>query len=140
MDLTKIKYLEELEKIGLSKDDYIIWGSAPLIVRVLKEANDDLDILVKKEVWNKLKETYEPVNRQVGNIENEFIVIDNIDITYRVAGLWEEITELFNRADKINGYYIFSLEDTVTWKKGTGREKDLRDIENINNYFENKRN
>lgn len=135
MDLNKIKYLDELEKIGLSKEDYIIWGSAPLIIRGLKETSDDLDILIRKEVWNKLKEKYPTENRQVGNIENEFIVINNIDITYRVVGLWEEIDELFLKADKKNGYYIFSLEDTITWKMGTGREKDLKDIEKISRYL-----
>lgn len=135
MDLNKIKYLDELEKIGLSKKDYIIWGSAPLIIRGLKETSDDLDILIRKEVWNKLKEKYPTENRQVGNIENEFIVINNIDITYRVVGLWEEIDELFLKADQKNGYYIFSLEDTIIWKKGTGREKDLKDIEKISRYL-----
>lgn len=138
MDLGKIKYLDELEKIGLFKEDYIIWGSSPLIIRGLKEENDDLDILVKKDVWNKLKEEYPFEIRQVGNIENEFVVIGNIDITYRVVGLWEDITELFIRADRKDGYYIFSLEDTIRWKTGTRREKDLIDIEKIRNYLLNK--
>ncbi len=135
MDISKIPYLKKLEELGLGKSEFIIWGSSPLVIRGIKEGTEDLDILVKKPAWDRLLVYYNIVSRKVSALRNEFIVIDNIDITYKVVGIWEEFTEeLFARADKIDDYNVLSLEDTIKWKSKTGREKDLQDIEKINLY------
>ena len=50
-----MKYLDELAKLGLPKYQFAIFGSGPMGIRGLREC-DDLDIIVKPDLWNKLKD------------------------------------------------------------------------------------
>ena len=48
-----MKYLDELLELELPSAEYAIFGSGPMAIRNLRE-NNDLDILVKEELWLKL--------------------------------------------------------------------------------------
>lgn len=51
------KQLAELKKLNLPKDKYAIFGSGPLAINGIRDS-DDIDIIVKSEVWDELAKKY----------------------------------------------------------------------------------
>lgn len=129
-----MKYLDELEKLNLPKDEFAIFGSGPLEIRGIRETND-LDIIVKSELWEKLKKKYPIKSKEKGLIK-----IGNVEI-YKKWGKWfNDMNKLIDEADIINGLRFVKIERVIEWKEAFNREKDKKDIELINKYFKNNQN
>lgn len=126
--------LAELDKLGLPKDKCVIVSSGALAIRGLREAYD-LDVLVTEDLWNELKTKYKLTKTHP--VEN----IELGDIQLMHTGSWylnpelTNIDEIFDTADEINGHKFASLEIIKKVKKHEGREKDLRDVELIEEYL-----
>lgn len=127
-----MKYLDELKNLNLPTDKFAVFGSGPLGIRNLREIND-LDIIVKISLWEELKENH-PVQK---NIEKgyEYIQIGNIEIYKVWGGGINNIDELIDEADIINGIRFVKMERVLEWKKKVNREKDQEDIKIIINYL-----
>lgn len=124
-----MKYLDELEKLNLPKDGFAIFGSGPLGVRSIRETND-LDIIVKQDLWEKLEKKYE-----VKEQDNSVIKIGNIEIYKSWKPWFDDVDNLINEADIINEIRFVKLERVLEWKRKFNRGKDRRDIELIDNYL-----
>lgn len=135
MDLKRLIYFDELEQLNLPRDEFAIYGSAPLAIRGLKEKIDDIDIVVKKKLWDELILKYPITIKDFGNEKREFIIIGNIDICYLMAAFYEDSEKVIDRADIILGYRFVNLDDTKFWKSYLGRDKDRKDIEKIEQYL-----
>jgi len=122
-----MKFLEELKKLNLPPDQYAVFGSGPLAIRGLRE-NEDLDIIVKPELWEKLAKEHKPV-------KDCLIVIGNIDILKHWKPWFIEVNKLIDTADIIDGIRFVKLEYVLEWKKKRGKEKDKKDIELIEEYL-----
>jgi len=125
-----LKHLNELEALSLPKGKYAIFGSGPLAIRGIRESND-IDIIVKLELWQKLVEKY--ADKQVNE---KLISIGNIEIYKSWKPWFENVNELIEQAEEINGLPFVKLDYVLQWKKEMGREKDLRDVELINKNLE----
>lgn len=123
------KLLKKLARLDLPESEYAIFGSGPLAIRGLKEAND-LDIVVSNELFNTLAEKYG--QKVPGKIEIEGEDIEIFSSRDMIFGG----EEVIKRAEKIDGFKFISLEDTISWKQKLGREKDLADIEIIKEYLD----
>jgi hypothetical protein len=123
----KINYLEQLKRLNLPKDKFAIFGSGPLAVRGIRKS-DDIDIIVKKELWHKLSEKYNKTNEEI-------IKIGNIEI-YKEWKPWvKDNDDLIDSADVFDEIRFVKLEDVLGWKKKYNRPKDLKDIELIENFM-----
>jgi len=133
MGLDKLLYFDELEKLELPKDDFVIYGSAPLVIRGLKEKNSDIDILVREKLWNELTKKY-PVQIGIGfgNTYRKYIELGHIEIDPALGDFTDNIDLIIDRADELNGYRVMKLEDMIKLKEHMGREKDLVDLKNMN--------
>lgn len=129
------QYLEELKKLSLPKGKYAIFGSGPLAIRKLRDTHD-LDVIVKNDVYKDLCSKYpsqiktEPVNCiQIGNLEigNEWLNDSS------------QIDEMIDDAEIIDGFPFVKLRYVLAWKKEMGREKDLKDVQLINEYLKKSR-
>jgi len=118
--------LQKLDDLKLPKDSYAITGSGPLAIRDIREA-DDIDVLVKGNLWEKLKNSYVPY-------DEKHIKIENIEIWSDFINLTPILDKVINDAEIIEGYPFVSLNYTISWKKYLGREKDLQDIFLIEEY------
>jgi len=58
-----MKYLNELKKLNLPKGKYALFGSSPMAIRGIKE-NSDIDIIVKEDLWNFLKQKYKVIRKK----------------------------------------------------------------------------
>lgn len=129
MKIKKLRYIDKLESLNVSKNDMVIYGSAPLVLRGLKGKNSDLDVLVKDDLWNKLKVDYP------NNINGDFIDIDGVSFTHRSSDFFESMDSIMQKSDIIDGYHVMNLEETVKWKEKVGTEKHVEDAKLIKAYL-----
>jgi len=120
-----MKYLDELEELNLPKNKFAVFGSGSLAIRGLREAND-LDIIVKEDLWEELEKKF-----KVEDQENPVIKVKNIEIYKSWKPWFDDINELIDKADIIQGLRFVKLDKVLEWKKKMGREKDLKDIKLI---------
>jgi hypothetical protein len=109
--------------LRLPVGDYAIFGSGPLIVRGIIEANNDLDIICRGEAWERV--------RQVGEIsrfddENECVNLLEGRITFGVTWKYGEfdLDELIDTAELIDGLPFVRLEHVIAYKEAADRPKD----------------
>jgi len=127
---------QKIKKLNLPIGEYALFGSAPMAVRELKEA-EDIDIIASEKLWRELSQK-EEWGKKLSKYGDEYFFDDKIEIykNWR-PGDWD-INELIGTAEIIDGLPFVGLENIIKWKKIYGREKDLRDIEIIENFLRNK--
>lgn len=116
-----MRFLDEVKKLDLPSNEFAIFGSGPLAIRKLREAND-IDLIVKEILWKKLLKKYAPTEKG-----NE-IKIGNVSIFHDWPGFLE-VESLIDEADIINGIRYVKLEKVLQWKQKRNFEKDRKDIE-----------
>ncbi|HKY69696.1 MAG TPA: hypothetical protein VJ205_02250 [Gammaproteobacteria bacterium] len=115
-----LKKLKALDDLKLPQNDYAITGSGPLAIRNIRQAQD-IDILVRKTLWQDLLKKYTPYD--------EFhMKIGVVEIWGDFINLTPKIDQVIDESDKIEGYPFVSLESTLSWKMFLNREKDQKDI------------
>ena len=122
-----LQKLKALDSLCLTKENYAICGSGPLAIRNLRAA-DDIDIVVRGDLWEILSKKYQPYDAhhiRIGAIE---IWGDFINLTHR-------LDDVIDQADRIEGYPFVRLQDTILWKQFLNRQKDQRDIALINEFL-----
>lgn len=127
-----VKYLDEFFELKLPKDGYALFGSACLAIRGIRE-NNDIDILVKDELWEKLKKNRNLTGR-------ETLEIGHVEIGGSSNKVFNEpcIEQIIDEAEIIDGIRYAKLEHVLFFKKKRGKEKDLQDIKLIEDYLEKK--
>ena len=129
MKIKKLRHIDKLEALNISKNDCVIYGSAPLVLRGLKGKNEDLDVLVKDNLWNKLKVDYP------NNINGDYIDIEGVSFTHKSTEFFESMDNIMKKTDIIDGYHIMNLEETVKCKEKIGTEKHIEDANLIKSYL-----
>lgn len=121
-----MEYLEELKELKLPANSYVVFGSGPLAIRGLRQ-NRDVDLIVNRDLWNKLVDKY-------GETEEGVIEIGNVDIRSQIIHL-ESVDKLIANAEFIEGVPYARLEDVIDFKKKIDRQKDREDISLILEYL-----
>lgn len=130
--MTKInKLLLDLDKLNLPKDSYTIVGSGPIGIRWIREVGD-LDLIVKKEIFDKLL-----IETQQDTSKHEYwhLVFDEIELGYTCQDSEEKAIKVILESEIINWYPFAKLEYIIERKKEKNREKDKRDIILIMEYL-----
>ncbi|MFN7160303.1 MAG: hypothetical protein ACK4NC_01690 [Candidatus Gracilibacteria bacterium] len=125
-----IPFRKGLESLHLPFGQYALFGSTVLAVRGLRDAKD-LDIAVKKELWDDLIKKY-PENFHDSPPSLQF---ENIDIFRDWKSLTGEIDEMIDTAEIFEGIPVVRPEYLFRLKKDLGREKDFVDIELLTQYL-----
>jgi len=135
--------LEKIKGLHLPKEQFVVMGSAILEIKGIRKAGD-LDIIVTKELFTKLKndsawEYKQEIGDVGGGIEVE--LLDNKKGTQLYWNIYGggEIDFFFNDLsgiEEIGGIYFVSLSNLLEVKSGSwDREKDRNDAELIKNYM-----
>ncbi len=122
-----MRFLEELKEFKLPNDKFAIFGSGPMAIRGICE-NNDIDIIVNKELWNKLKAKYP----KLVNI-NDIKLTKNIEIWSNWPNF--DIDKLIRESEIIDGIRFVGLDRVLEWKNLRKREKDLHHIKLIEGYM-----
>ncbi|HKL23750.1 MAG TPA: hypothetical protein VJ912_00250 [Candidatus Nanoarchaeia archaeon] len=132
--MNKQEKINKILSLNLPKNKYCVYGGFAMELRGIRKA-DDIDILVKKDLWENLKKKY------TFNLTNKGRSIEVGDIE-----IWKELEPYITNPDKIidnskeiQGIKTISLDDLIEFKKAYSREKDLNDIQLIKEYQNKKR-
>lgn len=131
--------IKQIKKLDLPTNEFVIVSSGALAIRGIREAKD-LDVIVTNSLWNKLATKYQT------EVENgvERIKFDNsnIEILNPAQSIFGNsgvvpVEEIFEKADVFEGIKFINLDHLKKIKIKLGREKDLRDIQLIDEYLKN---
>jgi hypothetical protein len=123
----------KVKALSLSSGKYVLFGSAPMGVRGLKDCHD-ADILITEDEWNKYRDKPEWIPK-VGLCGDDYFENGEIGLWKNLSpGKWD-VQKLIDDAEIIDGLPFVRLKNVIEWKKLYAREKDLKDIEIIENFL-----
>ncbi len=133
--MKKQEIIAKVKTLDLPKDSYVVFGSCPLSAVGIREAND-IDLLVSKEVFAKLKNIgWQELHKSSNDIpltQDVFEAHDNWDF----SSYSPTLDQLLANAMVIDGIPFASLEEVRKWKISSGRPKDIVDIKLIDEYLQ----
>jgi hypothetical protein len=126
------RLFEELKKLNLPADQYVVFGSGPMGIRGMREIHD-VDIFVTEKLWNELSKVHESKTKESIQLS------PNIEaIRTWFPGKWN-VEELINEADMIDGIRFVRLNSVYEWKRKRMAPKDKKDLELLESHFEVKK-
>jgi len=127
---------KKLKEMNLPKGKFVIFGSGPMGPKGLKDPRD-LDVIVVEDIWDDFRKRPDfSLGKKQSN--NEYLEKDGIEFYKNWhPGDWD-IDKLIQGAETIDELPFVKLEDVLKWKKLKMREKDIKDIEVIENYLSKK--
>lgn len=129
---------EEIERLSLPPDQFMVLGSGIMAARGIREIGD-IDLLVKEELFEELKNNgwkYEVI--EIGGKPREKISKDGVEA---FKDFWWDGGSLepesgIAMAEKIKGINFIPLRVLLEVKKSMNREKDIQDVILIEKYLE----
>ena len=127
--------LDLLHTIGLPCGDFAVCGSGPLLVRGIIDDAADLDILARGAAWEQ------------ATSKGELVYLPDHDITIAsffngavtVGDRWAigsfSVDELIDSADIIAGVPFVGLEHVRSYKRTSGRPKDIKHLEKMDHWL-----
>lgn len=127
--MNKKEFLEIVEKLDFPKDQYCIISGGSLMMHSLKDSTEDVDLKIKPELYNKLKEKYTLVPSK--KMENLYEFGENIELK----------VETFEKEDVefIDSFPVLSLVRQREWIIENKRKKDKEKLLLIDNYLKGKK-
>lgn len=126
---------DDFKALNFPAGEYVLFGSAPMCVRGLKDCKHDLDVLVTEKLWNDcIKNGWEL--RKALNTGSHFLYKNGIELWREwKPGDWD-VKQLIVEAESIDGMYFVKLETVLQWKKIANREKDQDHIKIIEKFLQ----
>lgn len=129
------KLFQEVKRLNLPIGEYALFGSAPMGVRGIRECRD-IDIIVSEKLWNEYeyKIEWELVETQDRNNYSDGLRNNDIELWRDWWSGWN-IEKLIKEAEIIDDLPFVKIKEVVKWKSFTAREKDLKDLKIIEDFF-----
>ncbi|HET9171627.1 MAG TPA: hypothetical protein VFN97_19460 [Actinospica sp.] len=135
MALSERRLFRLLEKLALPLGDYVVTGSAPLLAHGLKASIHDLDLVARGKAWE-IAESMAPIVRSRSGFGHRIALEHGaIEVFDHWVGGLTDVDAIVENAEFVDGIPFMSLKDTMIWKRGLGRAKDLEDIRLIEAYL-----
>lgn len=137
-----------IEKLDLPKEEYILGGSGPLMLRDIRRVND-VDIFVTTDLWFRVyanqdgwkiyrTDPYDTVRRcdppflykEVNGVEV------NLFFGWKTRGPMSQLdtASLMSRSEEVCGIPCVPLVELYQLKKAVGRTKDVKDLKLIDKW------
>lgn len=130
--------LNKLISLDLPTKDYAVFGSGPMFAHGIKDLGHDIDIIARKDAWEKATTLGLVTDAMHGGHKVVVLFDGEIEIFDGWApGKWD-VDALIDDAEKIDGIKFVSLENVIKWKTIMGREKDAIHIKMIGEYLNKK--
>ena len=133
--MTKEEIIDKVKGLNLPPNSYVVFGSCPLTVAGIREAND-IDMVVSEELLLNLEKTGW---KRLHKSKNDIPLVHDV---FEIHDSWcfspykPTLQILQATATLVDGVPFASLEEVRKWKISAGRPKDLRDVELIDKYLE----
>lgn len=133
--MTGREIIAEVKKLGLPSGSFVVFGSCPLAVAGIREAND-VDLLVSPEVLESLKKAgWKQVNKGKDDKPYTYGVFE-AHSSWNFASYQPTLKQLLKTADIVDGVPFASLQEVRAWKESSGRPKDLVDIAKLDAFLQ----
>ncbi len=114
-----------IEALGLGADDVLLLGSGPMLAHGLVDSIGDIDLVARGRAWERAA--------SLGDVSTGL----HGDRIVRLAGDVEVFSgwhgrsteEVFDRAERVDGVLVGSLEEVLAFKLALGRPKDAAHVE-----------
>jgi len=124
---------QKVKELKLPIGEYALFGSAPLGIRELKNCHD-IDIIATENLWKEYSNKKDWQIKEMAD-GNKYLCNNEIELWKDWGpGNWD-IKQLIKEAEIIDGLPFVKLEKVLEWKRLNHREKDLKDIEIIENFL-----
>ncbi len=122
--------ISKVESLGFPEGSYVVFGSAPLAMAGLREAND-IDMLVSNELFENLKDRGWKELDKGGSDKPLVNDVFEAHHNWNFSSYSPTLEQLLESSDVVHGIPFASLEEVRRWKLSSGRPKDLADIKLI---------
>jgi hypothetical protein len=129
VDILKNPLIRHLIALNLDRDDFVVFGSAPLLAHGLRRSIGDLDIVARGAAWRRACELGVPA---IGTISGDPIVSlcgGFIQVSQEWVPRSRSADDLIGRAEIIQGLRFAQLADVLAYKQMLMRPKDIADIQ-----------
>jgi hypothetical protein len=124
-----------LGKLALPAEDFVVTGSGPLLAHGLKPSIHDLDLVARGKAWE-LAAGRAPVERSQSGLGLRIALFQgSVEVFDHWVGGLSDVDAMIDGAEVVEGVRFMSLQDTLRWKRGLGRAKDLADVRLIERYL-----
>ncbi len=127
------EFLTEIKNLHLPKGKYAVFGSGPMVVRSMRKSGD-VDIIVLPSLYHQcLHSGWE--ERKSGNTLK--LVKGNVEMyrDWNFPSFRPDVKKLISTAEYIGGVPFVLLPEVIKWKQVFGREKDVSDVKQIEEYL-----
>ena len=145
MKIVNRRIIEAVKGLGLPEGEYAVFGSGLMEVLGIRDSGD-VDLIVTKRLFDELVEredwerfVYENNGDEAVKYRGDFVDVAFWDCKYFPGCDEEGILGMIGRVEVIDGVSFVNLEDMISWKSGSEREKDRRDVELIRDFIERER-
>ena len=123
--MNKKEYIDKLDKLNLDKKRYCVLSGGVMLLYDLKESTEDIDIKVRPDYFEELKEKF------------NFKKSPKYPYLYELDESTEVAVMDYNEEDirYVDGYPVESLELQLKWMLEHNRPKDQKKIKIIENYL-----
>jgi hypothetical protein len=121
-------FKQKIAELNLPEDSYVVVGSGILGALSIRASND-IDLVVIEDVYQDIKK----LGWKQGLWGEDIVFQQDV---FDIGNDWygEKAADLLKHAQIIDTVPYLNLDDVYEWKKMKGREKDLRDLELIDEY------
>jgi hypothetical protein len=121
---------QHIRRLELPPNDYVLFGSVPLLVHGLIEYVNDIDILARGSAWEYAQTLAKAELAPMGEWR---VSLGDIEIYNAWLGM--DVEAIISRAVLINTLPYADLRDVLTFKQKLNRPKDTEHIRRIQNYL-----
>lgn len=120
--------LRELKDMNLDTEDFVIFGSAPLLAHGLRTDIRDLDVLARNGVWDEVVAKGELARGDVTGDEVREFHGGRIQFSQRWISGDFDTDDLIDEATTVDGLPFAPLAEVLCYKQKLDRPKDQDDI------------
>lgn len=129
-----IELFDQLRALELPPNDYVIFGSGPLVVRGVIEQSNDLDVVCRGAAWQAVCRLAPPEPDPHWGVE----LVNLCDGRLSFGSTWAvgdvDVDEIVDNAETIDGLPFAPLDYVVDYKRILGRPKDLEHLEALDRF------
>ena len=132
--MTKQEIIAKVTALNFPKGSYVVFGSGPLALHGVREAND-IDLLVSKELFAELKKAgWQLIDK---GLNDNPLVRDVFEAhtNWSFSPYNPTLEHLLANAMVMDGIPFASLEEVRKWKIASGGSKHLHDVSLIDAYL-----
>jgi 2-phosphoglycerate kinase len=132
--MTAQEIIEKVKALNLPKDSYCVFGSCPMAVAGIREAND-IDLLVSKEVLAELRQRgWKEVYKAADDVPVASDVFEAHD-HWNFSSYSPTLEYLLSTATVVDSVPFASLEEVKKWKTASDKPKHQEDVRLIDEYL-----